>query len=110
MQTRIFQILRQIIFSIKNQTEVFLNFFAESFFYLFLGFLTGNLFGTLLSTIRTFGLWDGIIILSLLGFLEFLGKLVYKSRKNSVKFWKFLNSWKIGIFLGFFIEAFKVGS
>nr|YP_009241531.1 hypothetical chloroplast RF20 [Scherffelia dubia]YP_009241550.1 hypothetical chloroplast RF20 [Scherffelia dubia]AMP43438.1 hypothetical chloroplast RF20 [Scherffelia dubia]AMP43457.1 hypothetical chloroplast RF20 [Scherffelia dubia] len=110
MQTRIFRLLRQIFLIIKNQTELFLNFFAESFFYLFLGFLTGNLFGTLLSTIRTFGLWDGIIILSLLGFLEFLGKLVYKTQTKLLKFWKLLNSWKIGIFLGFFIEAFKVGS
>lgn len=110
MQTRLFRILRQIIMMLRNQTDLFLNFFAESFFYLFLGFLTGNLFGTLLATIRTFGLWDGMIILSLLGFLEFLGKLIYKTRKNSIKFWKLLNAWKIGILLGFFIEAFKVGS
>ena len=37
------------------------SFFAPSLFWLFLGFMGGNLFGTFLDMLRTFIVWDGAI-------------------------------------------------
>ena len=74
---------------------------------IFLGFLCGNIFGTFLSIIRNLLFWDGLILSLLLLFVEFLSFIFYKKRKNS---FKNLNFFKIGLLLGFYIDAFKVGS
>ncbi len=132
--------------------------------FLLLGFLTGNLFGTILGKIRELFYWDGFIIFFLiiffevvsyaayskhtkrLSFLKFVANInqidslkssrdvcdaptgqshVYKTTFNAptykskictqrqilhVNFWKFANFFKIGIMIGFFVDAFKVGS
>nr|YP_009367746.1 hypothetical chloroplast RF20 [Neodangemannia microcystis]ARK14799.1 hypothetical chloroplast RF20 [Neodangemannia microcystis] len=110
--------------------------FTSSLFFLFLGFLIGNLFGTLVGFFREF-LWDGFIIVSLLLFFEAISYCHYKflienntfsnfpiktsssvldsrNLKPRISFFKFLikrlNYLKLGVLLGFFIDAFKVGS
>nr|YP_010731959.1 hypothetical chloroplast RF20 [Kalinella pachyderma]WDY12873.1 hypothetical chloroplast RF20 [Kalinella pachyderma] len=121
---------------------------------LLLGFLTGNLFGTILDKIRTLFYWDIIIIFFLVIFFEFVSYAAYHKQKPNVfflgtyktghqvatsadkpiytnfffklgfgdinhfiqdvvrtaQFWKFANFFKIGIMIGFFVDAFKVGS
>nr|YP_635859.1 hypothetical chloroplast RF20 [Oltmannsiellopsis viridis]ABB81927.1 hypothetical chloroplast RF20 [Oltmannsiellopsis viridis] len=141
--------------------------FATSLVYLFLGFLIGNLFGTLIDFFRLI-LWDGFIIVTIILLFEVISFFRYgfnfqsdqlsvsnffgitpegspkgatgqKKRTTStsldvegeryplqtlpgsqpkqvlvgaffVFFIKSINYLKLGILLGFFIDAFKVGS
>lgn len=112
MQTRLFRIIRQIIFNSTYQFHLFQNVFTASIFYLFIGFVTGSGFCTILSFIRETEIWDGFVIFFLIVFFEKIGKQVYRRTQTtqSHRFLKFLNCWKTGILLGFFVDAFKVGS
>ena len=112
MQTRLFRIIRQIVFNSKYQFALFQNVFTTSIFYLFIGFVTGSGFCTILSLIRETQIWDGFVIFFMLLFFEKIGKKVYKRAQThqTQRFLKFLNCWKTGILLGFFVDAFKVGS
>jgi F0F1-type ATP synthase assembly protein I len=114
MQTRLFRIIQQLFSSTGRKLQRFQKNFAEIFVALFSGFLLGNTFGMFLTPIREVIPWDGATILLALIICEVLGKFVYQRTFNKVGFWfqflKFLNSAKIGVFFGFFIDAFKVGS
>jgi len=92
---------------------------------LLFGFLIGNVFGTFLNTLRFFFIWDVFIIFILIGLLEILNYIVYHVKNRLVfvtpfganrnlipaKFVvQFLNFLKIGLMIGFFVDAFKVGS
>lgn len=55
--------------------------FAGGIFFLFVGFVIGNLFGTFLPAIRIFFSWDGFIVIFLLFFIEFISYIRYQ-RKN----------------------------
>ena len=92
---------------------------------LLFGFLVGNLFGTFLNTLRFFFIWDVFIIFILIGLLEILNYIVYHTRNRPVFLSpfeatrnlvptefvvQFLNFFKIGLMIGFFVDAFKVGS
>ena len=96
-------------------------FLSTTLFFLFLGFVLGNLFGTFLTGLRHVFHWDGYIILSLLTFMEITNYGIYHPRlerkclaspslMRSALVWKMCNFFKIGLMLGFFIDAFKVGS
>nr|YP_009106324.1 hypothetical chloroplast RF20 [Interfilum terricola]AIT95142.1 hypothetical chloroplast RF20 [Interfilum terricola] len=91
--------------------------------FIFIGFLVGNLFGNFLIKIRQFLNLDILIILVILFLMEILNSTIYlKKNKNflfflkkatdfkEIKLFINLNYFKIGILLGFFIDAFKVGS
>lgn len=114
MQTRLFRIIRQIVFNSQYQFSLFQNVFTASIFYLFIGFVTGSGFCTILSLIRETQVWDGFVIFFMLLFFEKIGRKVYtrteteKGKKQRLL--KLLNCWKTGILLGFFVDAFKVGS
>lgn len=111
MQTRLFKIITQIIFNIKRQFIKFQAQFTTNILYLFIGFITGSAFGTFfLSFIRLSGLWDGAIIFLLLVWFEQIGKRVYQPTYKQKEALKLINCWKTGVILGFFIDAFKVGS
>ena len=92
---------------------------------LLFGFLVGNVFGTFLNTLRVFFIWDVFIIFILIGVLEILNYTVYHAKKRLVFFSllganqsvvpaefviQLLNFFKIGLMIGFFVDAFKVGS
>ena len=105
---------------------------------LVLGFLTGNLFGTILTFVRKFIVWDGWIVASLIIIVELISYISYKplvatssafkgfrgdggnlweqksNRKIEINrlniFRSFFNFFKIGLLIGFFVDAFKVGS
>ena len=81
------------------------------FFLLLAGFLYGNLFGITFSQFN----WGIFLIFLIVLTVEFLNKGLYFSstvlknkNKNSLEI--LLNTSKRGFLLGFFIEAFKVGS
>nr|AYC65778.1 hypothetical protein Ycf20 [Udotea sp. TZ0819] len=93
------------MFLIKQKNYLFLTFCYFSF-----GFLIGNLFGTFLVFLRNQFLWDGIVLLIILILFEILNFLIANTRFISQFFKKILKSVQIGILLGFFIDAFKVGS
>lgn len=67
---------KESIFSESSSTA-----FAGGIFFLFVGFVIGNLFGTFLPSIRIFFSWDGFIVIFLLFFIEFISYIRYQ-RKN----------------------------
>jgi hypothetical protein len=141
----LFSYFSQIQNNLKTKFCVFKKIFAIALFFLFFGFVFGNLFGTFLSKIRNFEMWDGFIVFFLIFFIEMINFANYSAKRSQSKyhwsaktkkkpidqlsqkwhlaklsegkftqnwsnFWKFLNYFKIGLQLGFFIDAFKVGS
>jgi hypothetical protein len=56
--------------------------FAGRIFFLFVGFVIGNLFGTFLPAIRLFFSWDGFIVLFLLFFIEFISYIRYQRKSR----------------------------
>lgn len=122
-ETRLSLFFKTLLGSFKEKFFFFQNSFSSAIFFLFLGFLGGNLFGTFLTAIRTLVPWDGFIVLSLLFFIELISYIRYHKegryflilwnfpfsfQKRVV--WKSFNFLKIGLMVGFFIDAFKVGS
>jgi hypothetical protein len=143
--TKFFTLLQQFKYKGVEKRNQFENHFVFSTFFLFLGFVCGNLFGTFLTFFRGFLNWDGTIITGTILLIELLNyfhfflfnpthkkkkrvqyrdsfdlpffKLGFRERKKSKKaisyltlFIRFLNFYKMGLLLGFFIDAFKVGS
>lgn len=165
--TKFIRQITKINLQIQKKIWVFQNIGIFSVFFLFLGFIFGNLFGTFLESFRGFFNWDGFIIIFTICLGEFISYLNYskkkvkteprykfpsflsypfkiflfapKSQSKGSKFQaaaknkpqasfvrqslnekskifqkstplKILNFYKIGLFLGFFIDAFKVGS
>lgn len=122
-ETRIVQFLKIFSESFKEKFLFFQISFSSAIFFLFSGFLGGNLFGTFLNGIRILVPWDGFIVASFLFFVEILSYIRYHSKGRFFLilwkfpfsyrkrvFWKNFNFLKIGLMLGFFIDAFKVGS
>lgn len=118
-KTRFYNFLKKM-YQVKK--KIFKINFSNAIFFLFLGFLFGNLFCTFLTNIRFF-FWDGFIILNFIFFLEIINYIVYHKKGRfffffwtislhfrETFFWKNFNYFKIGFLLGFFIDAFKVGS
>lgn len=150
--TKTFRHINKLNFQIQKKIWVFQNIGVISIFFLFLGFVFGNLFGTFLDFFRNFLNWDGLIITITICLIEFINFLNYSTKKkpklkknfkqnkknwfhnpkpfssqkvqpllrfsslknqelkNKFIFLKLLNFYKIGLLLGFFIDAFKVGS
>ena len=83
---------------------------------LFIGFFFGNLFGTVVDSIRKFNIADSLLIFIILLLNEFINFNVYSrykleiSTKTRSKKLSFLNALKVGFLLGIFIDSFKVGS
>jgi hypothetical protein len=78
------------------------------FLVLLVAFLYGNIFSIQNSEFN----WSFFLIFFIAFLLEFLNKLVYLLQKKK-KFFYFsilINTMKRGFLLGFFLEAFKVGS
>lgn len=112
MLTRFFRQWNQIKNRIDEKNKLLKKQYLNSLILLFFGFSFGNLFGTFISSIRNFNIWDGLIISLILLFCELVNYLLYQQnlKKKINKFYNLLNSFKIGLLLGFFIDAFKVGS
>lgn len=116
-------LLRQVALSFQNRIRPLHHSFSTILFSLLFGFLLANLFGTFLGVLRNAIAWDGFVILGIVLFIEVTNCLAYNPFNNrfqtnasaGVKLNKevmcrIVNSFKIGLLLGFFVEAFKVGS
>nr|YP_009130465.1 hypothetical chloroplast RF20 [Bryopsis plumosa]CEO90995.1 hypothetical chloroplast RF20 [Bryopsis plumosa] len=79
------------------------------FEYFFIGFIIGNLFGSFLIFFRDWFIWDGLLIICLIFLLEIGNFLVFQSITRTQKFARFLPI-RAGILIGFFVDAYKVGS
>ena len=83
---------------------------------LFIGFFFGNLFGTVVDSIRKFNIADSFLIFIILLLNEFINYNIYSRYKPKIstkmrsKNLTFLNAFKVGFLLGIFIDSFKVGS
>ena len=88
--------------------------FLSFLFILFFGFFLGNLFGTLVDSIRSFNIPDSCLIFLILFVNEFINFIAYKNKNENFLYQitcsNLLNTFKIGTLLGFFIDSFKVGS
>lgn len=153
-KTKLTLFIKNIHYKIEKKIIYFEIYITKYIFFLFLGFLLGNLFGSFLNIFRKLIIWDGFLILILLLIEEIISYLMYHpikkalfstlhyssfnvikkkfddyffrnsinlttfhSRKKNTIFFtkkiiliKSLNFFKIGILLGFFVDAFKVGS
>lgn len=113
------------IFFFKRKWSFLQKDFSKMLCLLLLGFFTGNIFGSFLNTIRQYLFWDGFITFGVIAFLEFISYLTYRQTKLltskayntlfipayiSQTWFKFANLFKIGLLIGFFVDAFKVGS
>jgi hypothetical protein len=122
-ETRLTSFILDFSRTFKEKFSFFQKSFSSAIFFLFSGFLAGNVFGTFLNGIRTVFPWDGFIVGIFIFFVEILTYIRYHndgrfflilwkfpfSYQKRI-FWKNLNFLKIGLMLGFFIDAFKVGS
>ena len=103
---------RKIKFKTRYLQQNILNMLCVSL----IGFLSGNLFGTVLTPLRECIVWDGFIIACLIAVIEMISYFSYNPARYRLKIsmrWKIcknLNIFKIGIMIGFFVDAFKVGS
>nr|YP_010731872.1 hypothetical chloroplast RF20 [Phyllosiphon coccidium]WDY12703.1 hypothetical chloroplast RF20 [Phyllosiphon coccidium] len=91
-------------------------------FTLLFGFLAGSMFGSIVSTIQEYSIWDGFVGIVLIIFMEIVSYLTYRTKDRPFFFflissqklnqtpWRVANMFKIGLMLGFFVDAFKVGS
>lgn len=93
---------------IKKLKKNFLSFLL----FFFLGFFIGNLFGTFVEYIKFINISNSLLILLLIISNEFINFCVYSKKKPKYKFklYTFLNAFKIGTLLGFFVDSYKVGS
>lgn len=112
LETRFLFFFKQFFLVIKQKLFFFEKNFSIALFFLFLGFIFGNLFGTFLNKIRSYIVWDGFTILILIILFETISFFTYHKKHNLKKkfFWTTANYFKIGLMFGFFIDAFKVGS
>lgn len=116
--TRFFRLWNQITNQIKEKNTFLKKSFLSNLIILLIGFIFGNLFGTFISFVRQLNIWDGIVILIIILFCEMINFIVYnntilkrfKTKSYSFRILNLLNAFKTGLLLGFFIDAFKVGS
>ena len=114
--TRYYSKLNQFFNFITKKFIKLKNNFLSFLFFLFTGFFIGNLFGTLVDSIRKLKIADSVLIFLLLLLNEFINFIVYGGYRKKVDFapkakqFNFLNAFKIGSLLGIFIDSFKVGS
>ena len=120
---RALSLFKALTFYLQYRSQLFQNSFATMLLSLFFGFLLANIFGTFLGILRCAAIWDGFVIFGLVVFVELISCARYQtlqpppidvvsfaSTRNRDLFWRFTNNFKIGLLLGFFVEAFKVGS
>lgn len=114
--TRYYFQLSQFFKFLNQKLEKLKKNFLSFLVILFLGFFMGNLFGTLVESIRKLNIADSILIFTIILLNEIINFIVYRANDKKfysvlrLKLYNFLNIFKIGVLLGFFIDSFKVGS
>nr|YP_001382192.1 hypothetical chloroplast RF20 [Pleurastrum terricola]ABO69329.1 hypothetical chloroplast RF20 [Pleurastrum terricola] len=125
IETKCFYIIQHIFLFLENTilpsktfngSNIISKRFPITLFAILSGFIIGNVFGTFLTKLREFICWDVLILGFILIFCEFINFLIYTKIFNLKAYFltrfsiKLLNSFKIGLLFGFFVDAFKVGS
>ena len=101
--TRYYVQLNQILEFINQKFQKLKNNFLAFLFCLFLGFLIGNLFGTLVDSIRKLKIADNLLIFILIFLNEFINFVIYSKKSEitsplKIKLYNLLNLFKIGSF------------
>lgn len=120
---RALSLFKAFTFYLQCRIQLFQGSFATMLLSLLLGFLLANIFGTFLGVLRCAAIWDGFVIFGLVVVTEVIscaryqilqpppvGVVSFASAGNRNLFWRLTNNFKVGLLLGFFVEAFKVGS
>lgn len=114
---RIYILIKNIFFKFSKKSFFFNlkkidKYFLAAACSLYFGFVIGNLFGTFLIFLRNTIIWDGMSLIFIILFLEIINSIIYniKLKKKRFLFFLILRNFQIGLLLGFFIDAFKVGS
>nr|YP_009330330.1 Ycf20 [Lambia antarctica]ANN39065.1 Ycf20 [Lambia antarctica] len=102
------QIIKKGKKNYQLKVSIFQTYFASLFKFFFIGFLIGNFFGSFLNFFRNLFLWDGFLIIIILLIFEFFNFLFYKQLKKIL--FSILIAIRGGLLIGFFVDAFKVGS
>nr|AYC64136.1 hypothetical protein Ycf20 [Johnson-sea-linkia profunda] len=110
--------MRQATTFFKKCQQFKKHYFLESACSFYFGLIFGNLFGTFLNFLRNEIVWDGTVLIIIILFFEFFNYLIYKKKQGSFRLpfvskrhgLVILKNFQIGILLGLFIDAFKVGS
>ena len=93
-ETRLTRFLANFSKTFKEKFSFFQMSFSSAIFFLFSGFLAGNVFGTFLNGIRTVFPWDGFIVGIFIFFVEMA---FFKASINSVRdvklFLRFFCNW-----------------
>ena len=85
-------------------------YFAKGIFFLFFGFLLGNLFGTFLNIFRKLIIWDGFMVGIILLAEEFISYLIYNQKKRALFFsWQKKNLYISKKFIFFANKIILVG-
>lgn len=87
-------------------------FVKENSYILFLilsSFFFGNLFNLFFKDLKNILIWEPLILFFILILLELINVIIY-TIKRPFYYKKLLNSFKMGLLLGLFVDAFKVGS
>lgn len=125
INSRVATLLRQSALAFQGRARPFRGSFPLVLLSLLLGFLLANVFGTILNLLRAKLAWDGFVLLGVVLLVEATSCLTYCDPlcrvslergaslgplANAMTSWRIVNSFKIGLLLGFFVDAFKVGS
>lgn len=114
--TRYYSKLNQFFNFIIKKFIKLKNNFLPLLILLFIGFFLGNLFGTIVDSIRQLNIADSFLIFLLLLFNEFINFRIYshynkiRAMRMEIRKFNFINAFKMGFLLGIFIDSFKVGS
>lgn len=84
--TKLFLFIANIQKKTNKKIIFFEIYFAKGIFFLFFGFLVGNLFGSFLNIFRESINWNGFITILILLFEEFISYLTYSSKKRVTSF------------------------
>ena len=87
----------------SNQISTKLKILNSGIFFLFIGFFFATSLTTILGSIAV---WDPFAAAVLIFWLELFNKFFYSQEKSFI--FSYINSFKIGLTLGLFIDAFKL--
>nr|YP_009297971.1 hypothetical protein Plocam_073 [Plocamium cartilagineum]AOM67909.1 hypothetical protein Plocam_073 [Plocamium cartilagineum] len=96
-----------IILPIKQFLYTRLNDISLQLTSLFLGFFISTILSTMPTQTGDWGIIGASIIVT---FNELISKLIYKNKNTRIIILEIINSIKIGIIYGLFVDAFKLGS
>lgn len=90
LNTKLILFIQNMLKQINKKFIYFKVYFGTGIFFLFLGFLIGNLFGSFLNIFHESFIWQGFITILIILFIELMNYLRYHNNIKIVNFFKFL--------------------